>query len=37
VLDLVEEWRSPDFHQASRSSLLLGLFGLAVVQGIACR
>lgn len=35
VLDLVEEWRSPDFHQAQPLEVwLLGLFGLAVVQGI---
>lgn len=35
ALDLIEEWRSPDFHQAQPLELwLLGLVGLALVQGI---
>jgi hypothetical protein len=35
ALDLIGEWRSPDFHQAQPLEVwLLGLIGVALVQGI---
>jgi len=35
ALDLIGEWRSPDFHQAQPLEVwLLGLIGIALVQGI---